>query len=62
MNNTTDPLMSYYLQMIEEFNISHLIIEANYTDNSTALKTILQDNFIWPTDMRLMKYFKEIEW
>ena len=52
MNNMTDPLISFYLQMFDKLNLTHLIAEFNDTDNSTVLKTILEDNFIWPADMR----------
>ena len=52
MNNMSDPLISYYLHMIDKLNLTYLIDDLNDTDNSTVLKTILEDHFIWPADMR----------
>ena len=53
MNNSTDPIISYYHQLFAQLNLSHLMIQYNDSVNSTLLKEILEENFIWPSDMRL---------
>ena len=52
MNNSTDPIISYYQQLFAQLNLSHLMIQYNDSVNSTLLKEILEENFIWPPDMR----------
>ena len=49
LSSETDPLVMSYLPMFDELNLTHLITDL---DNSTNLRSILEDNFIWPPDMR----------
>ena len=49
MSSELDPLIMSYLTMFDELNLTHLIAGL---DNSTDLRSILEDNFIWPPDMR----------
>ena len=48
-SSESDPAVMSYLSMFAELNLSHLITEL---DNTTDLRSILEDNFIWPPDMR----------
>ena len=38
-----------YLRMVDGFNLSHLI---NDDTNLTHIRTVLEENFFWPPDMR----------
>lgn len=38
-----------YLRMVDGFNLSHLI---NDDTNITHIRTVLEENFFWPPDMR----------
>ena len=49
VSSEPDPLIRSYLQIFDELNLTHLITDL---DNTTELHSILEDNFIWPPDMR----------
>ena len=49
ISSEPDPLLRSYLQIFDELNLTHLITDL---DNTTELHSILEDNFIWPPDMR----------
>ena len=40
---------SFYLNMIEKFNLTHLIEDE---DNITHVQSVLEENFPWPPDMK----------
>ena len=39
----------YYLRMVDSFNLSDLIRDDT---NLTHIQTVLEENFLWPPDMR----------
>ena len=38
-----------YLRMVDGFNLSHLIRDDK---NLSHIQTVLENNFVWPPDMR----------
>ena len=47
MGNLSD--MEIYLSMVESFNLTYLVSDDT---NLTHIQTVLEENFLWPPDMR----------
>ena len=47
LGNLSD--MEIYLSMVESFNLTYLVSDDT---NLTHIQTVLEENFLWPPDMR----------